>query len=249
MAFATKFFLEARGKHALVVSFPSESSAAYPILRLVLNNRTSLGPGATDLLFVADRLDVAFRLCEIRRTDPDMVFIFDRGPADGAVYAEASDSLRNEPIGLTTTVIEKWDSKFLRMFPVDLGIYLRSSIKTAKELIRIRESFKPADNLDKDTAIQQRIRDIFDAYMEDRQGWKVLNIEPNSGETLDNWERRIMRNVLGLVSDSADHPEWLEVRNFRREIEGIRGKISEQPLLVYKETRSVLSLRVSPERH
>jgi len=213
MAFATKFFLEARGRHVLVVPFPSESSAASPILRLALDGRTHLGAGAMDLLFVADRLDVAPRLHEIRGIDPDMVFIFDRGPADGAVYAEASDSLRNEPIGLTSNVVEKWDSKFLEMFPVDLGIYLHSSIRTAKELMRMRESYKPADNLDKDPAVQQQIRNIFDAYMEGRQGWKVLNVEPKSGETLDSWERRIIRDVLGLVSDTAGHPEWLEAKN------------------------------------
>lgn len=106
-------YLSRQGREAKAIPIPSRETASFGAIKLHLNGTMPLGDVAVDLLFVANRLEMIPILKELREQSPNLILIFDRGPFDGAVYAEAIDSLRKKPLGINFTDVLEWDKFFL----------------------------------------------------------------------------------------------------------------------------------------
>lgn len=188
-----------RGKEAKVIPFPSGGTISFGAIKLHLNGRVTLGDGADDLLFVANRLEMILFLRELRREKPNLIFLFDRNPFDGAVYAEAKDSLREKPLGIKFTEALENDKYFLEAFPVNLGVLVTGPEKTARERINSihREGKIGGDVYDQDAELQKRVAELFEQHLVDRENW--IRLKTTSPLGRETFEESIERQVAYLV--------------------------------------------------
>lgn len=135
-------------------------------------------PRALAILFAADRLEASeFRLERIRQRNPDAIFIFDRGPLDGKVYAAATAPEGEDPVSMMRWM-DACDSVFLKKYPVDIGFILGSSIKESNQ--RMADRIKEKDTFDSDIALQMRVRQLFDELKLDSR-WQRIEIADPTG--------------------------------------------------------------------
>lgn len=198
LAHETARFLELEGFRAQVIHFPSETGPMGSLILLRQNrDERLLAEEALDLSHAADRLDIAHhKLMKLRKQDPNTIFIFDRGPADGAVYAVARDQMRDRPLGITFTDIERVDGKFLEMFPVDLGICLLSSVSEAQRVMQERGK---KDKVDADLELQQRVGELFPKYLEGESKWHTIYTDRYPGESLNYQAERLSASVRVII--------------------------------------------------
>ncbi|HLD03984.1 MAG TPA: hypothetical protein VJC17_04385 [Candidatus Dojkabacteria bacterium] len=184
-----------------VVHFPTEESLPSGIIRMDMSEppRIKLGAGARDLLFVADRTETMVRVLTPARIEkPNLWLIFDRGPFDGLVYAEAADQLRPTPIGISTGWIEACDEPFLRKFPVDLGIYLTASLEES-QLIMVERG--RLEGNDMNVALQSIVRTVFDKYFTGKLNWTRVEVGRYPYENLVNQAARILSIIKVILRD------------------------------------------------
>lgn len=164
--------------HAEVVPLPSLAGPASCLIKLHLRDRITFDNNTLDGLFVADRLDTAAQLQKIREREPGTIFIFDRGPVDGACYGAA----RLDDVEERDDYV-KWvracDSKFLEMFPADLGLLILGTPEVMFEkMLQRRQSFKESDRFDRDKRLQQELPSIFQQVVgSDLVKWRTIVVE------------------------------------------------------------------------
>lgn len=177
-----------RGRESKVIGFPARRTASYGLIRLHLDGRIECGGNAFDVLCVANRLEMIPYLKKLRTENPNLTFIFDRGPFDGGAYAEAIDSLRESPVGIKFDEILEMDQHFLKEFPVDLGILFAPKEDTVKEanIYEIREGKNETDVYDRNARLQEIVTEVFRRHLKGRENWIILEVfRPLSGETLE----------------------------------------------------------------
>lgn len=208
LANETARFLKSERFHAEVVHFPSETGPMGSLIHLREHrDERYLAEEALDLAHAGDRLDTAYhKLRELRQADPSGILIFDRGPADGAVYAVARDQMRKSPLGITFEYMEKIDIKFLEMFPVDLGICLLSHVDEAQRLMQERGK---KDKTDANTELQTRIKGLFTQYLGGCPEWRIITVDRYSGESRIAQAERLSAKVRVIVRD--------EIRKYKPE--------------------------------
>lgn len=200
LANETARFLELEGFHALVIHFPTETGLMGSLIQLRQNrDERLLAEEALDFAYAADRLDTAHhKLNRLREVDPNIILISDRGPADGAVYAVARDQMRESPLGITFEYMEKIDSKFLGMFPVDLGICLLSSVEEAQRVMQERGI---KDKTDANLELQARLNGLFAEYLGDRPKWKIIKVDRYPEESRRAQAERLTAKVKLIIRD------------------------------------------------
>lgn len=201
-------FLELEGFCAQVVHFPSKTGPMGSIIHVREQyDERYLTEEALDLAHAGDRLDIAHhKLKKLREADPNIILIFDRGPADGAVYAVARDQMRKSPLGTTFKDMEKIDSKFLKMFPVDLGICLLSPVEEAQRLMQERGK---QDKTDANMELQTRLKGLFTEYLGDRPEWKIIKVDRYPEESREAQAERLAARVRVIIRD--------EIRKYKPE--------------------------------
>lgn len=169
-------FLKGQNLEAEVIRLPSRGGVLSGCIDLCRQGRVDMPPVALDLMFIADRLDTAgWCLVKDRERRPGVIYIFDRGPADGAVYGAA-----RAPEGYSLDYmrwIEGCDRKFLEKFPVDLGFLLVPSLEDSKRRMLERSISRSPDGWDRDAGLQVRVRKLFDIYTEGKPRWKKIMVD------------------------------------------------------------------------
>lgn len=208
LAHETARFIESEGFHAQVVHFPSETGLMGSLIQLRQNrDERLLAEEALDLAYAADRLDTSYhKLRKWREQDPNCIFIFDRGPHDGAVYAVARDQMRESHLGITFEYMEKIDSKFLGMFPEDLGICLLSPVEEAQHLMQERGR---RDKTDANLDLQTRLNGLFTEYLGTRPKWKIIKVDRYPEESRRAQAERLSAQVQVIIRD--------EIRKYKPE--------------------------------
>lgn len=201
-------FLKSEGFHAQVVHFPSETGPMGSLIQLRQNrDERLLAEEALDFAYAADRLDTSYhKLRKWREQDPNCIFIFDRGPHDGSVYAVARDQMRAHPQGITYEYMERVESKFLEMYPVDIGICLLSSPQEAQHLMEERGR---RDKTDANLELQAKLNGLFTEYLGKRQEWRVIKVDRYPGESRIAQAERLSTKVRVIVRD--------EIRKYKPE--------------------------------
>lgn len=195
LAYSLRDFLDRQWKiEAEVIQFPSGAGVLSGWIDLCKQGRMDMPQGALDLMFVADRMDIAgWRLVKDRKMRPNLIYIFDRGPGDGAAYGAARAPEGWDPLEYMKW-IERCDGKFLEMFPVDLGFLLVPSLEASQKRMSERALSKPLDAWDSNVDLQRRVRELFDRYVESKPHWHRITVDP-IGPNVIMTETRI-RNIV-----------------------------------------------------
>lgn len=161
------------------VQFPTRVGPASILITLHRSGRFHFDHLTLDVLFVADRLDEARRLRGIRSQNPDTVFIFDRGPLDGAAYGVAR-FLSIEERDMHASWLLGCDRKFLEMFPVHLGFLILASQEFVTHRMEERRLSRPPDIFDRDKRLQMDVEAIFEGLITARPEWSVIKVGSGS---------------------------------------------------------------------
>jgi thymidylate kinase len=188
-------FLFYQGYESIVFHFPTIVSPAGLIIELASQPRGKdlIADEALDFLFATDRLDAAaHRLRMIRERDRSMIFIFDRGPLDGGVYAVARDRLRARPLGWTLADMERIESKFIQMFPVDLGFLCATTVEEAQSGMRERGRM---DTADRNVELQATAMRLFQEAISGRPEWMTIKVNRFPEEASELQAERLARSI------------------------------------------------------
>lgn len=184
-----------RDTPTVLVQFPAPVSPMTSLITLHKLGRTHFDSGTLDLMFVTDRLDVSgHKLVKIREENPETIFIFDRGPLDGAVYGAARlasvGASREKQMGHIRW-IQACDRKFTDMYPVDLGFLVTMSVEEAQQ--RMNDMGRTGDIFDRNTELQKHVINLFEVLIGDDPVWKKIEI--TSGLDLALEKRRVLSTV------------------------------------------------------
>lgn len=199
-------FLDLEGFHARVVHFPSETGPMGAIIHLRDHrDERYLAEEALDIAHAADRLDITHhKLRKWREQDPGVIFIFDRGPADGAVYAVGRDKMREKPLGMTFDYMENADRKFLEMYPPDLGICLLSPVAEAQQLMEERGR---RDQTDTNLELQTLLNGLFREYLGDHPEWYIVDVNRYPEESRQAQAERLATRVKVIIRNEIKKVE------------------------------------------
>ncbi len=176
------YLIRDKGLEAMEVSFPSPISFASIAISAHKRERTILGPRALTMAYAFDRLDYAeAHLLPIREKKPNMIFVFDRGPLDGGIYAKARAEARNslDPEGYYEWA-RSLDSVFNQLFPCHLGFLMSSTIEFSQQVIKQRSLVKEADVFDRDLGWQRISRELFEQVQLGPEWHRINLINPTS---------------------------------------------------------------------
>lgn len=173
--------LREMGKEATIVSFPSPVSFATLGISSHEQGRTVLGPHALTMAYAFDRLDYAeANLLPLRQEKPDLIFVFDRGPLDGEIYAQA-----RTPPGFEPPEYRQWarnlEQIFWHLFPCDIGFMMNASAESSKKIQDERKLLAITDVFDKDETWQANTRRLFREEKLGPQWHRIGIVDPMRG--------------------------------------------------------------------